>query len=265
MTQVDLTHEAVYVPRIVTFDIDGERVSFDWGLPHELGTAAFWTDQARRSFPNQEQVDFRLGTTLAEETAACLLGGYGAPAAVGLAAFAALRAAVDLNTSTDAGAIERVLREPLVVKGRSRPVHYRFPRQRANWIAAALARLAAGDPPAEPRGLRDWLQALPGIGPKTASWIVRNFTGSSDVAIIDVHIQRAGVAIGCFRPAWTLPRDYPSFEHAFLLLAACGGVAAATLDAFMWYEVQRLGRTATLYGLEPRQGRSAAARSTIAA
>ena len=47
-----------------------------------------------------------------------------------------------------------------------------------------------------PVALRDWLLAIPGIGPKTASWIVRNRTGSSAVAIIDVHILRAGTSAG---------------------------------------------------------------------
>jgi N-glycosylase/DNA lyase len=256
---------AQYAPTIVTFDVDAERVSFDWGLSHELGSAAFWTDQARRRVQSDERFDFRLGATLAEEVVACLLGGYGIQSAVGLAAFAAVRETVDLSSSVEANTIEQVLREPLVVKGRPSQVRYRFPRQRANRIAAALDFLGSGDPPTEPHALRDWLRGLPGIGPKTASWIVRNFTGSSDVAIIDIHIHRAGVGIGCFLPHWALPRDYEKFERAFLLLAAYGGVPAAVLDAFMWYELQGLGKAAgALYGVTA-PGPDDPARSTIAA
>lgn len=34
------------------------------------------------------------------------------------------------------------------------------------------------------------------IGPKTASWIVRNYRKSDCVAIIDIHIHRAGLLAG---------------------------------------------------------------------
>jgi N-glycosylase/DNA lyase len=145
-----------------------------------------------------------------------------------------------------------LLQEPLSVAGHSRPLRYRFPRQRAHRIAGALRVLASDEPPNEPRAMREWLRAVPGIGPKTASWIVRNVTASSEVAIIDIHIRRAGVAIGCFLPRWRLPRDYGKFEHAFLLLAAHGDVPAAQLDATIWFELQRLGATARLYGVETR-------------
>ena len=47
--------------------------------------------------------------------------------------------------------------------------------------------------PQEPLSLREFLLQLHGIGYKTASWIVRNFTGSDDVAIVDIHLRRAGV------------------------------------------------------------------------
>lgn len=251
MTQLTQSRRP-YVTGLVSFAIGDDRVTFDWGLPHELGTAAFWTDQARRSVDAAKRDDFRLGSTLAEEVAACLLGGYGVPAAVGSAALQRLRDGVDLNAPVAVAVVERLLREPLVVAGRARPVRYRFPRQRALRIARALEVLAATEPPEEPRILRDWLRGLPGVGPKTASWIVRNVTGSGEVAIIDIHIRRAGLAIGCFLPQWSLPWDYSKFESAFLLLAARGEVSAAHLDAFMWYELQRLGANARFYGIEAR-------------
>jgi N-glycosylase/DNA lyase len=231
----------------VRFDVVGQAIRFDWGLPYELGSAAFWTDQARRARPRD---DFRLGATLAEEVTACLLGGHGVPSAVALAAFERLRTELDLAVCVKREDIERLLREPLVVAHRADPVRYRFPRQRADRIAVALAVLAAESPPSEALALRGWLRAIPGIGPKTASWIVRNLTGSNDIAVIDIHVHRAGLGIGCFLPGWRLPRDYGKFETAFLLLAECGHVPAAQLDATIWFELQRLGRIAGFYGIE---------------
>lgn len=232
----------------ITIEVSDDVVRYEWGSPAELGSAAFWTGQARRvQIP---ATGFRLGQTLAEEVTACLLGGFGVPSAVGLAAYDALRAAIDLEASVDAAAVERVLLQPLDIEGRKRPVRYRFPRQRATRIAGALQALREIEIPAGARELRHVLRGLPGIGPKTASWIVRNYLASDEVAIIDIHIRRAGLGIGCFLPGWTLPKDYDKFEQSFLSLARLGGVRPAILDAFMWYELQRLGPLASLYGID---------------
>jgi N-glycosylase/DNA lyase len=233
----------------VTLAIGGDHVSFDWGEPHELGSAAFWVSQAAAPSADPGGSSFRLGASLAEEIVACLLGGYGVPASVGLAAFERLRACVDLSAAPTPDVIERILCRPLTVPGSPRPRRYRFPRQRAARIAAALERVAATRPPQEPVALRAWLIDLPGIGPKTASWIVRNHTGSNEVAIIDIHIHRAGVAAGFFPDHWRLPRDYDRFEASFLEVANIGGVAASRLDAVMWFTLQQLGRHArVVYG-----------------
>lgn len=82
---------------------------------------------------------------------------------------------------------------------------------------------------------------LPGIGPKTASWIVRNQTGSDEVAIIDIHVFRACVAAGIFDPNWKLPGDYWECERAFLRFAQLGQVSSAALDACIWAQMHELG------------------------
>lgn len=224
---------------MVDIVVDGERLRFAWGDIHELGTAAYWIEQTRRfaAPPN-----YRLGETLAEEVAACILGGHGIPAEIGLAAFASLREARLLCPPGDPERIAARLREPLRVGGRSRPVHYRFASQRAARVSAALVILGAHPAPEEPLALRDFLLTFPGIGPKTASWVVRNWTGCDGVAIIDVHVQRAGVAAGFFSPHWRLPRDYARFEQAFSAVAHIGGVNTAALDACMWDQMKALGR-----------------------
>lgn len=228
----------------VRLSVRRQKLVFRWGHSHELGSAAYWVEQARRAPPIAK---FNIGENLAEEVAVCILGGYGMPAKVGLAGFRALKSARLILTDPlpSAEEIERVLREPLDL-GKGRTVHYRFPAQRASRLAGCLRILASTRPPEGPADLRAWLLGLPGIGVKTASWIVRNYCASSDVAIIDIHIQRAGVAAGFFSPSWLLPRDYHLFEAAFLEVARMGGVEAAALDACIWQQLQSIGRATAL-------------------
>jgi hypothetical protein len=162
----------------------------------------------------------RIGRNLAEEVAACLLGGHGLPHQTGRAAFEAVRTAGLLTGPVTPQAIARVLRQPLQVSGRT--VRYRFPAQRAAYLATALTRLQLQTPPASARRLRGWLLELPGIGPKTASWIVRNHLGSGEVAIIDIHVLRAGIDAAVFDPAWTPARRYDLLEALFLAWARYG-------------------------------------------
>jgi thermostable 8-oxoguanine DNA glycosylase len=125
-------------------------------------------------------------------------------------------------------------------------VRYRFAAQRAARVSAALAILSADSAPEDPLALREFLLAFPGVGPKTASWVVRNWTGCDGIAIIDIHVQRAGIGAGFFSPGWRLPRDYDLFERAFCEVAHIGGVATAALDACVWEQMQALGRAQTV-------------------
>jgi thermostable 8-oxoguanine DNA glycosylase len=239
---------------MVEIVIDDERLRFGWGEIHELGTTAYWIEQTRRL---GEPPSYRLGETFAEEVAACILGGHGIPAEVGLAAFASLRDAGLLHPGGDREAIAARLRKPLPIDGRPRPVRYRFAAQRAARVSAALTIIGANPvPPAEPIELREFLLTFPGIGPKTASWVVRNWTGCDGVAVIDIHVQRAGVAAGFFSPYWRLPRDYTRFERAFCTVAQIGRVTAAALDACMWDQMQALGRAQSML-LRAGAGRAA--------
>jgi hypothetical protein len=61
-----------------------------WGRFDELFTPAFWRGQAWQHQLSGGYENNRLGHSLHEELAACLLGGFGMPAALGLAAFARL-------------------------------------------------------------------------------------------------------------------------------------------------------------------------------
>lgn len=224
-----------------TLSRDGSTRTVRWGLTYHLGSPAYWVERCRLDvLPDHRHA---LGDSLAEEVAACILGGHGIPAEVGLEAYRILRARGLLSSAASAtgGELEAVLREPLDMGG-GRTIRYRFAAQRGHRVAEALSMLRASNPPKDPVGLRTWLLELPGVGPKTASWVVRNHLGSDQVAIIDVHVLRAGVIAGVFDSTWTPARDYFRLEAIFLAWAEYGGVSAADLDAMIWWEMSRLGR-----------------------
>lgn len=212
-----------------------------WGAFDELLTPAFWLGQAWQHQVLGTFSDLRLGRSLAEELAACLLGGFGMPAELGLAAYRRLRDRGLLNDRPSAGELERSLSEPFVLDGRSR--RYRFPRQRATFLAGCLANLDGFLEPEDDGELRDHLTAMRGIGPKTASWIVRNYRASNAVAIIDVHILRACRHMGLFPPGWLPSKHYRQLECRFLEFAAALQTPASLLDGLIWHYMRCLSST----------------------
>jgi thermostable 8-oxoguanine DNA glycosylase len=222
----------------VALMIGGRKLAIRWGKTDHLGSCAYWTTQAAAFGPSPSLAQTE---TLAQEVVFCLLGGYGITYAVNDAAYRALSVAGLTQGTPNASDIEAVLREPLTLAQGERR-RYRFPAQRAARVATALRMLDGTSEPRDALKLRDWLCGLPGVGLKTASWIVRNRHGDDRIAVIDVHVRRAGLAAGFFAPEWTLPRDYRSFELAFCAVARLGGVSAAALDAVMWQQLQALGR-----------------------
>lgn len=209
-----------------------------WGRPDELFTAAYWMTQYwmhRNELPRRGH---RIGETFEEEVVACLLGGHGIPAEVGLAAFKRLRdRGLISEPIDDTVALSDVLREPLSLGGRQ--IVYRFWSQKAKYVLWALRALREEPPPLDSsRALRDHLLQLPGIGPKTASWIVRNWLGSNDVAILDVHVIRAGQLMGLFTSADRVEHHYFRMERRFLDFAGAIGVPAADLDALIWHHMR---------------------------
>lgn len=207
-----------------------------WGCVEEIGTPAYWTAQAWM-WELEEPHHYRLGRSLREEVLACILGGYGIPAEVGLAAYARLREAPSADLY-DEDAVRALLAEPLSVQGRS--VRYRFVHQKARHVASSMTGLDQIDAEAPDRDLRDALVQLPGIGPKTASWIVRNWRGSDHVSILDVHIVRACRSLGIFKSSWRVERHYPLMEKAYLAFAGALGARASILDSVMWMTMRRL-------------------------
>ncbi|MFP0197808.1 8-oxoguanine DNA glycosylase [Pseudomonas sp. PHC1] len=208
-----------------------------WGLIEAFPTPAYWAYQVWANDQEPEPLNYKLGATLAEEIGACLLGGHGIPANVGLAAFAHLKKLGAFEGEVPSEALlQEWLTNPLKIGSRS--VRYRFAKQKARYLHSALAALASGCvPPQSGRALRDWLLELPGIGYKTASWIARNWLDADDVAILDIHILRAGALAGFFSPGLTVERHYLQLEAEFLALSKAIEVRPSKLDALMWYQM----------------------------
>lgn len=241
MTVVDTTTSAgVGATGQVVLPCRGEQtVSFIWGRADRFGTAAYWIGQTRSGNYRNWLAE---PPCLVDGLVFCLLGGYGITAELASAYFALLkeRQLVTVSEPVAAANIEVALREAVTLNGRS--IHYRFPTQRSGRIASALSSLRASTPPSAPTELRSWLMTLKGIGPKTASWIVRDVTRSSDIAVIDIHLIDACRAAGVFRPEWDVRRDYLRMEAAFLALARFGDVDACELDVCIWDQTRTFKR-----------------------
>ena len=128
--------------------------------------------------------------------------------------------------------------EPLRSDGRHR--RYRFPRRKAELIVDARDWLiGTGEPVAallsidDERERRRFLCGCPGVGMKTASWLLRNLGLANELAILDVHLLRALRAAGRVA-VLALPRDYERAERAFLDWCSELGAPAAAFDLFVW-------------------------------
>jgi thermostable 8-oxoguanine DNA glycosylase len=208
-----------------------------WGAMETFPSPAYWAYQvyARRLTGNR--INYKLGATLKEEVGACLLGGHGIPANVGIAAFHHVKERGAFGAVPPAeDTLLEWLQEPLTIDGRQ--VRYRFAKQKARYLSAALQKLSAERPPlSSGKVLRDWLLDIPGIGYKTASWVARNWLDADDVAILDIHILRAGLLGKFFEDNLTVERNYLELEEQFIRFSKGLGVRASELDALMWLEM----------------------------
>lgn len=207
-----------------------------WGAIDAFPTPAYWVYQVVHRRVSGGPPKYRLGRTLAEEVGACLLGGHGIPASVGLAAFEKLRSygAFAEHVPSQAQLLEW-LTQPIVVGGKE--VRYRFANQKSRYLVEVLGAIRTAPAAQSGLALREWLRELPGIGYKTASWVARNWLDADDVAILDVHILRFGQAIGLFSSTLTVERHYLELERLFLNLCCCIDVRPSELDAVVWHEM----------------------------
>jgi N-glycosylase/DNA lyase len=213
-----------------------------WGDPCALFTPAYWYTQYLMCDHSAAPNRHRIGHSFAEEVVACLLGGHGIPAEVGNAAFTRLKQnGLIQELCDDTDAIEKALYDPLQIGDRL--IRYRFWRRKAKYLVSAFRLLRSEDLPFEKAvELRNKLLTWPGIGPKTASWIVRNWLNSDAVAILDIHVVRAGMLMNLYRHDEQVEKHYLQMEEKFLLLAAKLRVPTSDLDALIWSRMRTTPR-----------------------
>lgn len=212
-----------------------------YGRPDRLLSPAYWVQRCREG--EKIGYDFiSLGSTLFEEVGFCLLGGFGVKLEVCEAFYNLLQkeGAFTPDSKFTEEQLFELLNTPIKIL--ERPHRYRFPRQRARRIHLAMKKLEKLNlNMSNDRVFRDQIQSLEGVGYKTASWIARNWLGSERVAILDIHILRAGQKINLFKQNCTLPKDYLHLENRFLDFANAIEVRASILDAVIWTDMRNFG------------------------
>lgn len=242
-------------------DAETEVVSgVQWGEPWALFTPAYWVSQLWMSgYERASNSPYKARGSLNEEIVFCMLGGYGITAELATAAFETCRDS-HLISRLDASeeAWLKQLTKPLQVNGRQQ--HYRYPKQKARFLAAAMAYLHE-HPVERYRGkeLRDKLLNISGIGPKTAGWVTRNYCDSDEVAILDIHLVRAGLLCNLFSPSQRVERDYFEMESRFIRFCDALNARPALLDCLIWDQMRAYGVVA-LEALHNRFGDAEAAR-----
>jgi len=207
-----------------------------WGDCSQLYTPAFWKMQyiSHKQFDDTNTI-YKLGKTILEEIVVCLLGGFGMPSELGLAAFERLKENNLIRPKVAFDHIYQALYEPFIFEG-GRSVRYRFYNQKAKYLSELLNREDLEKIPLDNDILfRKWLLTVDGIGLKTASWITRNWLNSDNVAILDIHILRAGVLAGFYENnIENLDKHYLSLEKKYLEFCNALDVSSSIMDAIIW-------------------------------
>ena len=178
----------------------------------------------------------------------CLLGGFGITYEHGRSAAEVIwhiRPFSDVWEDQDlfeaiSSALMQPQFEPAKADGALR--RYRFPLQKASTIVRARNWLH-GNAPLHQRLLeisnckerRRFLSGCPGIGPKTASWLLRNLGMGAELATIDIHVLRALAEAGRIPDNIQMPRDYELVEGAFLEWCNELDALPAAFDLFVWH------------------------------
>ena len=209
-----------------------------WGYYGKLYTPAYWKIQYLMHSQNDDfSIQYKLGKNIKEEVVACLLGGFGLKAETGLAAFHRLVNRNLIKEGVGFNSILSSLVEPITIGDKQ--VRYRFPNQKSKFIFQFLNRADLKNIPLEnDLKFRSWLMTINGIGPKTASWITRNYLNSENVAIIDIHIFRAGLIAGIFSEKFDIQKDYFKLEQIFIDFCKAIEVQPSRMDALMWLQMK---------------------------
>ena len=182
-----------------------------------------------------------------DELLFCLLGGYGIIEEHGRSAWQAVRRLEpfsevwrddDLFTRIMA-TLELPQFEPRRADGSLR--RYRFPKRKAAIIVKARGWVRSRQPLDEcllfwddPKDRRRVLLGCPGLGLKSASWLLRNLGMGDGLAVLDVHLVRALQDAKRIANEIRLPRDYYAVEKAFLDWCHEMNAPSAAFDLFIW-------------------------------
>jgi N-glycosylase/DNA lyase len=215
-----------------------------WGHYCQLYTPAFWKFMYLSSGIQDEQNFHRLTSTVIEEIVACLLGGFGMPAELGLAAFNRLQEKDLIEPGTSLAKIKRALSKPFLFSDGSRK-QYRFYNQKSKYVFNFLQRDDLDSIPVDDDlEFRNWLLTIGGIGPKTASWVTRNWLQSENVAILDIHVLRAGIIAGIFDIEHDVSSEYFTLETSYLSFCKALDVLPSNMDAIIWNYMKKTNKLA---------------------
>ena len=215
-----------------------------WGSVYQLYTPAFWKYQyVTNAFPDHNETH-RLSGSIRDEVVMCMLGGYGIPSEMGIIAYDLLKKNGLLKPFIDFDELYAALSKPMQLLN-GKKAKYRFARQKATYIHTFLNRTDINlIPTDDDLKLRDWLISVKGIGYKTASWITRNWLRSERVAILDIHLLRAGVITGFFRPKYNLNTEYLNLEEQFITFCNHLEVRPSDMDAIIWQYMKKNNKLA---------------------
>ncbi|OOE36455.1 8-oxoguanine DNA glycosylase [Salinivibrio kushneri] len=230
---------SLFVPAADNEVMDGVK----WGDCFTLFTPAYWYSQFKMQ-PHASNQEYRKKSNLVDEVVFCLLGGFGITAEMSSAVFDKCKHFGLLEKMpSDEKEWLKVLGSSFLIDGSTK--RYRYPNQKSRYLAGAMQFLKDGPfNNLEGKPLRDELLNVPGVGAKTAGWIVRNHTNTDDVAILDIHIHRAGVIAGFFDKNDDIQSDYYEMEERFLTFCKSLGVKPSLFDYFLWDQMRLFGRIA---------------------
>jgi N-glycosylase/DNA lyase len=215
-----------------------------WGNYCKLYTPAFWKYMYLYYDLPENENSHRLGSNAIEEVIACLLGGYGIPSEMGLLAFQRLKKESLIYPGVSFKKIETALSTPFMAEnGKTRK--YRFYNQKSKYVYNFLQRddLDSVDIDND-ISFRNWLLSIDGIGPKTASWITRNWLQSENVAILDIHILRAGKIAGFFNGINNVSKNYFTLEESYISFCRALEVLPSNMDAVIWNYMKKTNKLA---------------------
>ena len=224
-------------------DADAELLpGVHWGDPWTLFTPAYWLAQAWMTQSDDHKANkYQARDSVVDELGFCMLGGFGITAELATNAFERCKhAGFFIRLETRVEVWTEALSAPLTIN--DRPVKYRYPNQKARFLASAMAYVQQNQLKLDSgKILRDQLLEIQGVGYKTASWVTRNVLDSDDVAILDIHLIRAGRLCGLFSARDDVQRDYLSMEERFLLFSRGLRLRPAILDCLIWDEMRAAG------------------------